>query len=399
VIRDATEARRLQQQQRQADQRLQEARRLQSLGVLAGGLAHDLNNALTAILGNVGLCRDGAPPALQHWLDEIVGNARAAADLCRGLLAGAGAGPLVRQAVDLGDVIAACVDRERALAPPGVAFDVKNAPRPVYAFADRVQLSQVVGNLLRNAVEALAGRGGTVAVRCGDLFVDAALTPVDGVSRRPAGPHVWFDVADDGPGMPADVRARLFEPFFTTKFTGRGIGLASAHGIVNHHGGTIDVDSEPGQGTLFRVVWPAPPMGSAVSDRGDGSAPPAVAPARSVVVVDDDPAVRQVTARLLRSRGCVCHEAGSGDELLAMLRQGLSVDAVVLDAMMPGKTGPQTLADVRLEWPALPVVLVSGHLDLAEFARDGGVDFLPKPFTVDELLARLDALLRPGRTS
>lgn len=400
VIRDATEQRQVQQQQRAADQRLQEARRLHSLGVLAGGLAHDLNNMLTAILGNVSLCRDVAPPVLRHWLDEIDGHAHAAADLCRGLLAGVGAGPLVRQAVHVGEVVAACVARERAQAPDGIAFDVREEPQPVFAFADRVQLGQVVGNLLRNAVEALAARRGTVSVRFGAMERAEDAAPGGTRPQHPPGRQVWIDVADDGPGMPADVRARLFEPFFTTKFTGRGLGLASAHGIVCHHGGTIEVDSEPGQGTLFRVVWPAAPaVAAGEPGRVATTPPPAPAPSRTICVVDDDPAVRQVIARLLRSRGCDCHVAGSGDELLAMLRQGLQVDAVVLDAMMPGRTGSQTLADLRLDHPALPVVLVSGHLDLAECASVGGVDFLSKPFTVDELLARLETLLRPGRPS
>jgi two-component system cell cycle sensor histidine kinase/response regulator CckA len=265
VFRDASARLRLQQQQREAELRLHEARHLESLGVLAGGLAHDLNNALTVILGNVNLCQETAPAGLADPLDQIAESARTAADLCRQMLDGAGRGPLQRRVVDLRAAIDAAVKAERTRLQVADLVDIQlqgDRP-PVAILADPVRLGQVLGNLLRNAVEALAGREGTVVVRYGPIRLpDPSVAQWRNAQEVPGGDYAWIEVADDGPGMPEHVRRRVFEPFFTTKFTGRGLGLASVHGIVHQHGGSIHVESDPGHGTSFRLLWPAPPPGA-----------------------------------------------------------------------------------------------------------------------------------------
>ena len=394
VFRDATEKNLVLEQQRQADRQIEEGKRLQSLGVLAGGLAHDLNNVLTAILGNVSLCRDAVAADGQQPLDAIESHVRTAAGLCRQMLAGAGGGPLAVGAVDVEQALRVAVQREQALAAPNLLLSLQCDARPVRVAADPVQFGQVVANLLRNAVEALAGRSGEITVRAGAIRLPGTWLPDARLGRElPPGDYVWIEVADDGPGMPADVRARIFEPFFTTKFTGRGLGLASVHGIVRRHGGGIYVESEAGQGTVFRVLWPA------AADPGGTQPPPAEGVGEgSFLLVDDDASVRRITAELLRARGCQCHEFASGDELLEGLRAGVRADAVILDEMMPGRTGQETLAELRQTWPELPVLLVSGHVGRSDIllVNDPHLDFLAKPFAVEELLASLQRLLRVG---
>ncbi len=391
VLRDATARRQAERQRREAERRMQDAERLESLGVLASGLAHDLNNILTAILGNASLCRDLDPASARAPLAEIEAHARAAAELCRRMLAGAGAAPVAPLDVDVLHAVEQCVARERALAPAEVALVVAPPAQPVRVHADELQLRQVVQNLVRNAVEALAGRTGTIRVQWAATELPAADVPDGSVARRLGpGRYVRLEVVDDGPGMTADVLSRAFEPFFTTKFTGRGLGLASVHGIVRRHGGGIEAESVPGAGACVRLYWPT--FAAAV---GNG-APPRAAPKEkpkavgSVLVVDDDPAVRHVTCQLLRNRGWRCEEAGSGDHALALLRGGVAVDGVLLDMTMPGMSTDEVLAALRALQPRLPVLLVSGNTFAAEAReQDPLVDFLAKPFAVGELVERL----------
>ena len=393
VLRDATTRRLVEEQRREADRRMRSAEKLESLGVLAGGLAHDLNNILTAILGHVAWGKGLAEPAaaVQESLHSIEENTHAAADLCRRMLAGAGAGPLVPEAVDVAATVREAVSRERALAGPGITFVSEGERDGLFAHADPVQWRQVLANLLRNAVEALAGRSGDVVARWGSLRLPCALLGERSKARTlAAGDYVWFEVADDGPGMTEDVQARVFEPFFTTKFTGRGLGLASVHGIVRRHGGAVDLDTEPDLGSRFRAFWPAtkaptPPTPQLASEPLPGV----------VLVVDDDDLVRRVTCRALRARGFTCHEAVDGAVALDLLRGGLAVDVVVLDVMMPGESGIDVLAELRRIRPGQPVLTTSGYCGIAEdLPRDGTHDFLPKPFTPDELVERVQRLRR-----
>ena len=402
VVRDATQRRLLEQQRREAERRMQEAEKLQSLGVLVGGLAHDLNNILTAILGGVALGRDEAGGAAAGAFGQIEANTKAAAELCRRMLAGFGTGPVAAEPVSVAATVRELLARERAIAGTRIVFLEEPEREDEHVLADPLQWRQVLANLLRNAVEAFGGREGTVAVRWGSLALPSTfLAAASHAGDLPPGDYVWLEVADDGPGMPADVRARVFEPFFTTKFTGRGLGLAGVHGIARRHGGAVDVASETGLGTCFRLFWPAA-RGEVLSRSAVASPPPAGGSAPpspgTVLVVDDDDLVRRVTSRVLRQRGWTSHEAGRGEIALQMLAGGLAVDAVVLDLRMPGAAGEDVLADLRRLRPGLPVLLVSGYAgNETELARAPHTDFLAKPFTSDELLERLQALRRGVR--
>ncbi len=390
VIRDATSRRVTEEQRRLAEQKLFENEKLESLGTLAGGLAHDLNNILTAILGNVALCRFEAGPELLSPLREIESNAKAAAELCRRMLDGQQRDAIAPLAVDVGAVARDCLARERALAPDSLRFEmVSDAPIRL-ALADPIQFRQVLQNLVRNAVEAVGSRNGRIVLRIGQVSLPDARWQEPGVHLA-AGEHVTIEVADDGPGIPPGIVSRVFDPFFSTKYQGRGLGLASVRGIVMRHGGAIWVARDSERGATFRVLWPAaapvvPESGTVPSD-----------PRRPLrlLFVDDDPAVRRATCDLLRALAWRCHEAGDGGEALGLLDGGLDVDAVVLDVTMPELGGPETLARIRTTHPDLPAVLISGYgLHDAEILRDPNVRFLAKPFAISELTALLLQLAR-----
>lgn len=387
VMQDATERRQLEKVRLESERRLQRARRLESLGTLAGGLAHDMNNILTAILGNVALCREpnGAPVA--EALQEIEINAKAAADLCHRMLLGSGMAEPVRAPLDAVRAVVDCITRENALAPAAVHFATRFASDTLPVLADGVQLRQVLQNLLRNAVEAMPPRGGRIEVTVDAVVIEAGAADT-GASLQP-GAFARIEVRDDGPGMAETVKARIFEPFFSTKFTGRGLGLASVHGIVSRHGGAIEVDTAIGAGTTMRVFWPLAP------DASPSCSPAASSPAGpTVLIVDDDDAVRDVTRRMLAGRGYRCHVASGGDEALRLLAGGLQVDLAVVDIIMPGMNGYEVMQGLRRHQPGLPVVMVSGLAEIegGRFAADD-VPVVAKPFAIGDLIAQIEASL------
>ncbi|MCC7397303.1 MAG: response regulator [Planctomycetes bacterium] len=387
VLQDASERRQLEKARLESERRLQHARRLESLGTLAGGLAHDMNNILTAILGNVALCREprGAPVA--EALQEIELNAKAAADLCHRMLLGSGMAEPVRAPLDAVAVVVDCITRENALAPAGVQFATRFAFDTVSVLADAVQFRQVLQNLLRNAVEAVSPRGGRIEVTVDTVVVEGGAAGQ--IGERLPGAFARIEVRDDGPGMADTVKAHVFEPFFSTKFTGRGLGLASVHGIVGRHGGAIEVDSWPGAGTTMRVLWPLAP-----EHLPPAPAATAASAGPTVLIVDDDDAVRDVTRRMLAGRGYRCHVASGGAEALRLLADGLQVDLAVVDIVMPGMTGYEVMQGLRQHRPGLPVVMVSGLAE-TEGGRfvDEDVPVVAKPVAIGDLIAQIEARL------
>jgi CheY-like chemotaxis protein len=261
--------------------------------------------------------------------------------------------------------------------------------------ADDTQIGQVVMNLVMNAAEALGSVPGAVRVRTGVARRGAAeLTAAQTQEPMPAGEYVFLEVEDEGCGMAPEVVDRIFDPFFTTKFTGRGLGLASVVGILRAHGGTIEVHSEVGAGTLMRVHLPALPGGPPAVP---AAAAPAVPSGRAlrVLVVDDEDIVRRVTARVLERAGHTVLQAAGGREALELMEDEHGrLDLVLLDLTMPGMDGAATLREIQFRWPVLRVVVMSGFAEQQAMERLSGlaaVPFLQKPLTPDTLLATVRA--------
>ena len=263
---DVTERTQAEAARQRLEEQLQHAERLESLAVLAGGLAHDYNNLLVAVLGNAELALTGLKPGTLAFerVRKIQNAARRAAELTDKLLDYSGRRHLVLQPLALNDLVReVCESPPGALGRPGVlTIELAAALPPIEG--DPAQVRQVLSNLLSNAADAIEGQGGTVRVRTGvmhgdapelhDAYLGGELVPQD---------HVYLEVSDTGPGMDEATRARVFDPFFTTKFPGRGLGLAAVLGIVRTHRGAITLDSGPGRGTTFRVLFRVAPDGAA----------------------------------------------------------------------------------------------------------------------------------------
>jgi CheY-like chemotaxis protein len=252
-----------------------------------------------------------------------------------------------------------------------VQFVVRPAPTPLWVEADPSQLSQVLLNLITNAAEAIGDGTGTVTIAVG---------------AEPTG-RVRLSVSDTGPGIPDAVRERMFDPFFSTKGQGRGLGLSAVRGIVQGLGGQLDLDSAPGRGTRFDIWLPAAAAPAPVAAAPRLS--PVSALAGTVLVVDDEAAIRTVVRRTLARRGCLVLEAADGPEGVTAFRANAdTLSLVVLDLTMPGMSGAEVLAAIRATHPTLPVIIASGY-DMEDampgIARDPHLRVLQKPFTTQAL--------------
>ncbi len=375
---------------------LAQAQKMEVVGRLAGGVAHDFNNLLTVILacglevrGDV----EGGKAPDPGSVDDILAAAQRAAELTRQLLAFARKQVVTPEDVDLNQVIR----QTRKLLGRVIGEDVQVTEslasdlRPVRC--DPGLLGQVVMNLAVNARDAMP-RGGTLALETSNVSVAQGRPGPD--PEMPAGDYASLRVRDSGIGMPAEVLAHVFEPFFTTKpvGTGTGLGLATVYGIVKQSGGWVTVDSLPGIGTTFEVFLPALP--AVTAPRGVAPEVPAGG-TEGILVVEDDPKVRDITVRALATAGYRVRAAPDGDSAIALLSGDLGpVDLLVTDVVMPGTGGREVARAFQERHPGARVLFVSGYTQEAidrHGILDAGTSFLPKPFTPAQLLARVRAVL------
>lgn len=385
----------LRETERALERQLLQEQKRDSLGVMAAGIAHKLNNLLGAIQANLELARSEVSPAVEAMLADAEGAAQQAAALSGGLLTYLGRDRPPRRPGRLEREVTALLPYLRAALPPGVHLALQlDGGLPVCA-VDPAELRVVIINLVTNACEAIAPAGGTVRVAAHRV----SAWPAE-AGRAPAAPgaRAWacLEVSDDGPGMDAETRERLFEPFFTTKSTGRGLGLPVAQGIARASGGAIVVESALGRGTTVRVYLPEVRRDDVPENPGrpapnDAHRPPAPtpAPAGTVLLVDDDPGMLRAGARMLRRLGLESVAVASGEAALAAFSApGASFASVLLDLSMPGMNGWEVLAALRLLRPSLHVVVASGY-DLAQVRaepREVQPDaWLQKPYKLADL--------------
>jgi len=360
---------------------LQRQQRLEELGVLAGGVAHDFNNLLVPIYANAEVLRRSVAESERSLVDDILRSAQHARDLSQQLLTYAGKQDASLEPLDLGEV----VERVCAFVLSSLGSNV-HLVRELRAWphvvGDRTLLRQLLINLILNANEAIGADGGTIRV---ELGVEAS---PDG------GERAVVRVADNGCGMDARTRERLFDPFYTTKSAGRGLGLSAVAGIVRLHEGVMDVESSQGKGATFRLSLPATEAPASVAENGSGAEPEPLA-IRKLLVADDDAVVRRTVVRLLTEAGYDVVVAVDGrDAVDKFADHADELSLALLDVTMPRMAGTEAAAEIRRRAPELPIVLMSGFtggLRAGEAAAD--LPFIAKPFTVDELLATLEAAL------
>jgi PAS domain S-box-containing protein len=398
VAIDLTDRAHAEQARLALERRLLEAQKLESLGVMAGGIAHDFNNLLLTVLGNVAEAREDVAPgsALHDQLAGIETAARRGSDLTRQLLASTGKESVVLQPVDLNDLIRELEQLLRKSRPKSVLVRYALDPALPAIDADATQVRQVVMNLLINAAEAVGARGGSVDVRTGTAVVDeASRARLQHAPDFTAGPQVVIEVSDSGCGIDADTMKRMFDPFFSTKLAGRGLGLSTVLGVVRGHGGALDVTSEPGRGTTFRVFLPRRRVMRAEAEAAPAPAP--VSDRRTVLLVDDEDDVRTITAHMLERLGCSVLQATDGREGVDVYRTRVqTIDAVLLDLTLPRLNGEQAFREIRTIRPDARVILMSGYNDeptTRRLTQLGLSAFLRKPFSVADLRSTIGKAL------
>jgi PAS domain S-box-containing protein len=370
---------------RALERRMVDAQRAESLGVLAGGLAHDFNNLLVGVLGNADLALREIPRGApgRGAVEAVREAGLRAAELTNQLLAYAGRGGAGTTRVYPAELVDELLRITSPTFPPNVKLDI-DIPPTLALRGDPTQVRQVLLNLIGNARDALADRGGTIRIAALAYQHDGTGEPND-VIIAPAGNYIVLQVWDDGPGMDVETRRHIFEPFFTTKQTGHGLGLAAVLGIVRAHGGGLKLKVAPGHGAKFCVFWPA----AVTLPQRAITEPPVVG--RTVLVIDDEDLVRDVVARMIDDLGYTAVTARDGAAGLALIERQ-QVDAVLVDMTMPNMSGADVIAALRSMRPGLPVVLCSGY-DRASKGPVTADAYLPKPFRLEALERTLAKLL------
>ena len=379
---DVTERRTLEQQ-------FQQAQKMEAVGQLAGGVAHDFNNLLTVILGFCELLLADLDPGdpRQADISEIQKAGTRAAGLTRQLLAFSRKQIIEPTRLDLNVVVADMQAMLRRLIREDVKVVLSLGPELAAVKADRGEVEQIVMNLAVNARDAMP-KGGTLTIETANVELDEHYAKTHVAVK--AGPYVVITVTDTGTGMTPQVQARLFEPFFTTKEPGKGtgLGMATVYGIVTRSGGSVGVDSELGRGTSFKVYFPRADAAETVVD---APAPPMrrqVAGTQTVLLVEDEEGLRELTKRLLTRQGYTVVVAGDAEEAIRRFDENPSIDVLLTDVVMPGASGPELVGQLVARRPGLKVIYMSGYTDDAivhHGVLNPGIAFLHKPFTSDAL--------------
>ncbi|MEI6760856.1 MAG: ATP-binding protein [Betaproteobacteria bacterium] len=399
--RDLSARKKIEAQRNALESQLRESHKMQAVGTMAGGIAHDFNNIIGAILGNVALAQQDAGPTsgAQMSLSEIDKAARRARDLVRQILAFSRNESPERVALRLADVVEETVRMLKVAMPPTVDMQVSLDPATPLVLADATQVQQALLNLCTNAIQALGTQRGTIRIELSHKQRRGASQPHGrGVLR---GPQVQLSVSDTGSGIDPATVERVFEPFFTTKPVGQGtgLGLAVVHGIMRTHEGTVEVQSTPGEGSVFTLYFPpcetdavlvapvAPRQASEV--RGGG---------QRVMYVDDDEALVFLVERALTRKGfAVSSFTDPRQAAIALRERPEAFDLLVTDYNMPGYCGVDLLREARQIRPDLPVALASGYVT-AEIEQSaiaaGARALIHKPNDVDELCDTVQRLLR-----
>ena len=403
LVRDITIRKRAEELNLALERQLLNTQRLESLGVMAGGVAHDYNNLLQAMMGNLEVALKLVPgdDEAHRFMVNALRSCRRAAHLTGLLLNYAGSGAVIRRPVNLNRLIRDNAELIKTAATRDIATELNLATDLPPVMADEAQLQQVVMNLITNAAEAIEQRPGLIRISTGVCRCSRDDLAGSLLEERPEpGEFVFIEVRDTGCGMESEVVARLFDPFFTTKFTGRGLGMSAVRGIVRSHHGAIFITSAPGAGTTFRILFPADTASAGETGEAaeqTAAALPAEVRNSLILIVDDEKAVLKVCAKMVELAGYRVLTAGSGTDALATFAaQGAEIDLVLLDLTMPDMDGMTVMAELLRLRPELKVVLASGYSEeelgrrMTDLTPAG---FIQKPYTMSVLEAELAGVL------
>ncbi len=389
TMRDITEKKRLEEQLRQAQ-------KMEAIGTLAGGVAHDFNNILTVImgLGNLMQMSLGKDDINRPYVDQIVTSSERAADLTQGLLAFSRKQRITLEPHTVNGVVTSTAKLLTRLLPEDIGLSINLAGTETSSLLDVTQIGQVLMNLATNARDAMP-QGGSLTITTEEARIDENFIRTHGFGKM--GDYVRLSVSDTGMGMDEPTMERIFEPFFTTKAVGKGtgLGLASVYGIVKQHKGYITVSSAPFKGTTFDIYLP---VTETLSQQESPAKPREVTGGtETVLIVEDDQDVRNLLTKVLESQGYTTIEAIDGDDAIRLYneRKG-KVDLTILDVVMPGRNGAEVLDELTRINPSIKAIFVSGYTGdvvIDKGIRSDNVDLLQKPISVPALLAKVREVL------
>lgn len=375
---------------------LRQMQRLEAVGQLTSGVAHDFNNLLTVVLGNIRfLDREFTAAGIDGKMKQRLGYMRTAAErgakLTDQMLSFSRRQRLEPRALNLNEAVSGMQELLQSTMGGSIRIETRLADDLWPAMADPTQLELAVLNLAINARDAM-GIGGTLTVSTANVALGQPVHPED----PPPGEYIEICVSDTGSGMTPEVRAKAFEPFFTTKEIGKGsgLGLSQILGFAKQSGGGVSIRSKVGEGTSICIYVPRADHAPERASEGELHADARALAGARILLVDDDSAVREVTAEALRELGYEVLEAGSGGAALDLL-EGLNIDLLIIDLAMPGMSGAELAARVRANWPDLPTLFVTGFADRSILANVSEAHIVGKPFAPGELAAKAQsALLR-----
>ncbi len=384
ILSDVTEKKRMAEEQRRVEVRIQQAQKFESLNVMAASIAHSFNNLLTAVLGNIELAKLDVrgPSPVRECLDEAEQAAKRAAQLSKLMLTYVGKAEIHPKPIDMAVAVEEAALLLGSSSPSNVDLTFEFSPHPLTFLGDPAQIHQLVASLITNAIEAIGDGPGKITVRTGSQNCQGDSFPppfdTDGLAD---GDYVFLEIADDGCGMDMDTLSKALDPFFTTKFIGRGLGLAAVLGIARAHRGAVAIDSKLNCGTSVKLFFPAT---QEPVEEAEAELPDAWRGSGTVLFVDDEPVVLSSGSALLQRLGFQVLTARDGQSAVTVFKAHADeIKCAILDVTMPGMDGAQTCQQLREIAPNLPVLFCSGHLeaDVAQrLANLGPAPFVQKPF-------------------
>ena len=399
IYRHKVQRQHLEEQRTRLEVEFRQAQKMEVLGQLAGGIAHDFNNSLMVLSGSADLLERALPPGspAAPYLEQIRRTTDKAAMVTKQLLAFSRKQVLDVKPIDVHEVLDDCEFMLPQLLGSGVQLTFRRDATHSWIRADATQLEQVLVNLAVNARDAMSG-GGALTVSTRDEQTETAASAKDSSGFEESTRWIVLEVQDSGCGMDEQTRAHIFEPFFTTKPVGKGtgLGLSTVYGIVSQFGGRVEVDSQPGRGTCFKLSFPvAAPLCAEAPQTAISGGPAAKADRLTILLVDDEASLCMAIAEFLRDAGHHVLDSVSPADALEIARHTQSIDVLLTDMVMPGLRGTQLANEIQKLHPETHVIFMSGYAQgLPEVAIPPGAKFLQKPFRFSYLLEQLTLVRR-----